>query len=92
MSLQKNSTPHSIMFPEENNVDGTQDNELKIAILDVFKELKEHMNPKFFAIIKLFTTCVIEDSLTLQEDTNIYASIVQDITASLPVFCGICGK
>lgn len=32
------------MFPEENNVDDTQDNELKIAILDVFKELKEHMN------------------------------------------------
>lgn len=32
------------MFPEENNVDATQDNEPKIAILNVFKELKEHMN------------------------------------------------
>lgn len=32
------------MFPEESNVDDTQDNELKIAILDVFKELKEHVN------------------------------------------------
>lgn len=32
------------MFPEESNVDDTQDNELKIAMLDVFKELKEHVN------------------------------------------------
>lgn len=32
------------MFSEENSVDDTQDNEFKIAILDVFMELKEHMN------------------------------------------------
>lgn len=51
-----------------------------------------HKNPKFYSIIKLFTTCVIEDSLTLQEDTAFYVSIVEDFAASLPVFCGICGK
>lgn len=43
MSLQKISTP-TVMFPEENNLDDTRDNELKIAILDTFKELEEHMN------------------------------------------------
>ena len=40
----KKLVPHTVMFPEGNNLDDTQDNELKIAILDMFKELKEHMN------------------------------------------------
>lgn len=45
-----------------------------------------HKNPKFYSIIKPFTTRVIENPLTLQEDTDIYISIVEDFTASLQYF------
>lgn len=38
--FKKKMIPHSNV-PQGNNLDDTQDQELKIAILDMFKELKE---------------------------------------------------
>lgn len=43
----KKMIPHSNV-PQKNNLDGTQDQVLKIAILDMFKELKwgKELSPK----------------------------------------------
>lgn len=41
--LQKIITP-TIKFPKECNLDDTQDNELKIVILNMWNEIREDMN------------------------------------------------